>query len=150
MLGSNYKEQLEFLMQQVAWEIQLPATMDRFFQETGPANSIKDDERVAARLRVRTKCLLLSELPLPAFPRPAEPIGIYMSDISRHGLGFLASESLLPEEEVRLILPTFWLRAIIARTRRLGPNCYEVGARLTSRHDPNLDAFQLQNELVPL
>ena len=117
-------------MRDTAWDIQLPATMDRFFQETGTVNGIKGDERRAARLIVRTKCLLIPELPLPAFPRDSTAEGIYTSDISRHGVGFLASQQFLPEEEVRLILPTFWLRAIIARARRLGPNCYQIGARL--------------------
>lgn len=150
MLGSNYKEQLERLMREVAWEIELPVTMGRFFQETGPSNGIKDDERRAARLLVRTKCLVVPELPLPAFPRTETPLGVYMADISRHGLGFLASEPFFPEEEIRLILPTFWLRAVVARSRRMGPKCYQVGARLTSRHDPSNDAFQLERELVSL
>lgn len=142
MLGSNYKEQLERLVQEVSWDIQLPPALERFFQETGPRNAIKDDQRRAARLIVRTKCLLIPDLPLPAFPRDENPIGIYTSDISRHGVGFLASIPFLPEEEVRLILPTFWLKGVIARSMRLGPHCYQIGARLISRHDPSIDAFK--------
>ena len=143
MLGSNYKEQLERLIQGVSWDIKLPASMDRFFQETGPSNSIQGDQRRAARLVVRTKCILIPESPLPAFPRETNPIGVYTSDISRHGVGFIASKAFLPEEEIRLILPTFWLRATIARSYKVGPNCYQIGARLTSRHDPSNDAFSL-------
>lgn len=150
MLGSNYKEQFECLMREVAWKIELPATMSRFFQETGLSNGIEDDQRRAARLLIRTKCLVIPESPLPAFPRSEMPVGVYMADISRHGLGFLAAEPFLPEEEIRLILPTFWLRAVVARSRRLGPNCYQVGARLASRHDPSIEAFQLERDLVSL
>ena len=143
MLGSNYQELLACVMRDAAWDIQLPATMERFFRETGTASGIQGDERRTARLIVRTKCLLIPELPLPSFPRDSKAEGIYTSDISRQGVGFLASRQFLPEEEVRLILPTFWLRAIISRARRLGPNCYQIGARLVSRHDPTTDAFAI-------
>jgi hypothetical protein len=129
-------------MRQAVWEIQLPSHMERFFQESGPASSLPGDERRAARLRVRTKCLLVPESPLPAIPRSLEPMGIFTCDISRHGFGFLSPFQFFPEEEVRIILPSMWLRATVARGRRLGPKCFQTGARLISKHEPSPEAFE--------
>ena len=149
MLGIDYTDQLRRMTADVSWEIQLPEEMKNFFQESGPMPSMQGDERRAARMRVRAKCLAIYEVSLPAFPRSPNPLGVYTTDISRHGVGFLYSEPLLPEEEVRLVLPAFWLSARIARARRLGHKCYQIGARLLARHDPGPEAFDVQRrELV--
>jgi hypothetical protein len=148
VLGSNYSEVLQSLMQQVRWSIQLPPHMERFFQESGPVATLPGDERRAARLMVRTRCILIPESPLPAFPRSAEPAAVYTSDLSRNGLGFIAPQQYYPEEEIRLILPTMWLRGSIARSRRLGPHCFQIGARLLSKHEPSLEAFSVLDELL--
>jgi hypothetical protein len=146
VLGSNYPEVLQSMMQQVTWTIQLPPHMERFFQESGLVASLPGDERRAARLMIRTRCILLPEAPLPAFPRPGIPAAVYTSDLSRNGIGFLSPYQYYPEEDVRLILPTMWLRGTIARSRRLGPNCFQIGARLISKHDPDMGAFSVLNE----
>ena len=143
MLGIDYSERLQELTQRISWQIQLPEEMSGFFQESGPMSSMQGDERRAARMRVRTRCLALSEVRLHAFPRPALPEGIYTTDISRHGVGFLSNHQYFPEEIVRLLLPAFWLTARVVRARRLGPKCFQVGARLVQRHDPSDEAFQV-------
>lgn len=144
MLGSDYTEHLQRLIDDICWSIELPAGMENFFRETGPLPSMAGDERKAARLRVRAKSVAISEVRLHAWPRQTDPYGVYISDISRYGVGFLSAEQFFPEEQVRLILPAFWLVAQVARVRKLGPNCYQIGARLLRRNDPNMTAFDVQ------
>lgn len=148
MLGNDYKEQLDHLIKQVDWLIELPENQPRFFQESGPTAGVEGDQRRAPRLIIRTRCIMIPELPLPAFPRSLEPQGVYTSDISRHGLGIVAPIQLYPEERIRIILPTFWMQVIVARARRLGDHCCQIGATLVSRHDPSMDAFTVQPETV--
>jgi hypothetical protein len=69
MLGIDYSERLESLMREVVWDIELPATMERFFQQSGPTNGVWGDQRRASRLLVRTRCLLIAQSNLPAIKR---------------------------------------------------------------------------------
>lgn len=143
MLGKDYPSDLQRSLTTVAWQIELPAAMSGFFQETGTVPSIPGDERRAARLLCRTRCILIPEAPLPALPRQREPMGIYLNDISRYGAGFISPIQFFPEEQVRILLPTFWIRARVMRGRYLGPHCYQIGVQLISRHEPDASAFQL-------
>jgi hypothetical protein len=135
---------LRELSERTRWEIELPEALEDFFQEAGPMPSMPGDERRAVRLRVRTKSVMLSEVALPAIPRGTQPFGIYMSDISRYGAGFLAAEQFFPIEQVRLLLPTFWLSVRVVRARRLGPRCFHIGTELMKKHEPGVEAFQFE------
>lgn len=142
MLGIDYSQDLQLMMEQVRWNIQLPPSLANFFQESGITSAVADDERRAARLLCRTRCLLLPELLLPSRLQAVSPQGAYLSDISRYGIGFLTTTQFFPEEIVRLLTPTFWIRAKVARGRYYGPRCVLSGCILLSRHQPDLKAFQ--------
>lgn len=141
MLDGDYQRLLGKLMAGLPQRIQLPAECQNFFDTTGPAAPHPRDERNSARTRVRTHGVLYPERPLPAFPRPAEPVAIYTGDFSKTGFGFLAADQYYPGEEVRILLATFWMRVTIRRCRRLGEACYELGGSLTARRDPSAEAF---------
>jgi hypothetical protein len=143
MLGHDYKEQLDCLIKRVDWLIELPENQPRFFQESGPSAGIEGDQRRAPRLIIRARCIMIPESPLPAFPRSSEPQGVYTSDISRYGLAIITPVQLFPEEQIRIILPTFWMQLVVARNRRLGDHCFQIGATLVSRHDPSPHAFNV-------
>lgn len=143
MLGSNYPEDLQRVMQGLAWDIQLPPSLSNFFQETGASTSIVGDERRSARLLCRTRCIVIPERSLPTFPRLAIPVAAYLSDISRHGAGFVSTQQYFPEEIVRILLPTFWIRTKVTRGRYLGPKCFQTGVALLSRYDPSPEAFRV-------
>lgn len=84
---------------------------------------------------------MLHEQGLPAIPRPAKCFGIYTGDFSHNGIGFLTPHQLFPEETVRILLPSFWMRIHVVRARRLGRCCFEIGGTLIRRCDPSEDAF---------
>lgn len=142
MLGRNYSQLLAQLIGQTSWGIELPECLERFFQETGLAQSSPMDERRGGRVRIRTRALLIPEGGVPAIHRSTKPLGIYTCDFSKQGIGFLASEQFYPTETVRLLLPTFWMRLEVVRCRYMGKTCYDNGSTLLERHEPSVAAFE--------
>ncbi|WP_372720819.1 hypothetical protein [Novipirellula sp.] len=143
MLEVNYPQRLSGLIEQVCWDIQLPVELSEYFASNGEAsNSFPTDERSNQRISIRTRALLWSEVTLPFCPRPRHPVGIYTRDFSRTGAGFLSSVQFFPEEELRIVLPTFWVRVRVTRVRRLGESCFEIGTILLHKYSPSGDAFE--------
>ncbi|KAA1260671.1 hypothetical protein LF1_32110 [Rubripirellula obstinata] len=142
MLDSDYPTQFGDLIQSVRWDIELPMQWQDFFEQRGEVPSYVDDDRSSQRLKVRTHGIAWVERSLPFRSRSTEPIGVYTRDFSRNGTGFLSSFEIFPEENIRIVLPTFWCRLHVRRARRITSKCYEIGAALVSRHDPSLEAFE--------
>ncbi|MEM9644984.1 MAG: PilZ domain-containing protein [Planctomycetota bacterium] len=142
MLESDYLAQFAQLIGDVDWDIMLPRQWQDFFEEKGHIPTCPDDDRSNQRFRLRTHGLLWFDDPLPAFPRPTGAIGIYTCDFSRQGCGILTSVPLLPGENVRVVLSTFWTELHVVRTRRITRQCFEVGMTLSRRHDPSESAFR--------
>lgn len=143
MLDVDYQTRLGQLIQATDWKIELPAEWHDFFEERGPISSHSLDKRRHQRMRVRAAGLLWFDEPLPAFPRPAGPIGIYTRDLSRQGLGIVAPLQLYPEEKIRVLLPTFWVELRAVRSRRITATCYVVEAQLIAHHEPSASAFDV-------
>ncbi len=141
MLEFDYTKRLESLIHSLDWQIQLPPIWADFFDEVGESGALANDERQNRRMKVRTLGVLHFERQLPSIPRTETSIGIYSRDFSRRGSGFVSPQQLYPQETVRLILPTFWLRLLICRSRRVGPACYEIGGELIEQNLPNSKAF---------
>ncbi len=141
MLGINYTERLEALIDRLDWSIELPPNWSGFFDETGESSSLVDDQRQNRRMKIRTLAVMHLEHRLPAIPRPELPLAAYTRDFSRRGCGFIAPVQLFPQEMVRLILPTFWLRLLIVRARRVGNHCFEIGTELIEQNKPSNAAF---------
>lgn len=149
MLESDYLAQYTDLINHLPWDIELPQQWTNFFKEKGHMPSCVGDERKHQRFRLRTYGVMTFWKPLPAFPRPTDVIGVYTSDFSRQGCGLLTSFPLLPEEEVRLVLPTFWAVLSVVRVRRITRKCYEIGTELMSRNDPSEEAFEKVKVATP-
>jgi len=130
------------LIARTEWSIELPEQWSGFFKESGLSASTVGDARRGGRVRVRTHGVAVPEKTVPAIPRPFKALGIFTSDFSRHGFGFMADRQFFPTEVVRIILPTFWMRVNVVRCRRLGTLCFENGAELVQRLDPSDRAFE--------
>ncbi len=141
MLEIDYSTRFGDLIQSVDWDIELPQEWADYFDQRGDVAAYLDDERQNQRMRVRTHGLLWFDHSLPFLRRDGSVVGIYTRDFSRQGCGFLMPFELYPEERVRIVLPTFWVHLRVARSRRITSKCYEIGAKLLQRHDPDAQAF---------
>jgi hypothetical protein len=116
--------------------VRLPSKLDEAFEKTGPVPAIPGDVRSGGRLYCRGsghRAALEYRQTLPALPREAAWHGVYTTDFSRRGCGFLHSEVLYPGERMRLILLTGLRRVIeVAWCRRIDESCYAVGSRFVA------------------
>lgn len=145
MLDSDYQQHLGTLIKSLDDEIQLPLSLSKFFEETGPITPIANDRRRSVRTRVRTRCVIVPEYWLPAFPRCETPELAYTRDFSKTGFGFLLHKQLYPGEHIRVLLATFWMEVRITRCRRLGERCFEVGGELVHTNEPSEEAFDFDH-----
>ncbi|MEO9594397.1 PilZ domain-containing protein [Rhodopirellula bahusiensis] len=143
MLDFDYPECYAEVVRATNWEIDLPEDWEDFFLETGVAPMNYRDQRQTQRRIVRTCGLLYFEKSLPSLSRDLNPLGIYTRDFSKSACRIISPIELFPEEEVRLILPTFWLQLRVVRVSRHRSNCFEIGMRLLNRNSPSRDAFVL-------
>jgi hypothetical protein len=118
------------LIEQIPCRLILPPRLAAALAETGYQQVAHVDERRAARYRVCVRTVLQIRQSLPAFPRQATAGGAIVRDVSRTGLAVIYHEQLFPQEIVRVWLPTRRLEGTVARCRRLGPRCFEVGVQL--------------------
>ena len=150
MLAVDYQAKLEQLLHSLNWNIEIPDEWSDYFEDTGRPAVFADDQRHNQRLKIRTCGVMWFEKSLPIRPRSKEPFGIYTRDFSRQGTGFLSPCEIYPEEQVRIVLPTFWVQVKVARTRRINSHCYEVGAVLLLQHDPDEKAFMSSPPQIPV
>ncbi len=141
MLAVDYQTKLEQLLSSLDWNIEIPVEWSDYFTQTGRPSAFVDDQRHNQRLKIRTCGAMWFERSIPIRPRATLPLGIYTRDFSRYGTGFLSPCEIYPEEQVRIVLPTFWVQLKVARTRRINKRCYEIGATLMMKHDPDAGAF---------
>ena len=141
MLEVDYQTKLEQLLSSLEWKIEIPVEWSDYFTQSGRPSTFVDDQRHNQRLKIRTCGAMWFEKSIPIRPRATMPTGIYTRDFSRYGTGFLSPCEIYPEEQVRIVLPTFWVRLKVARTRRINKRCYEIGSMLMVKHDPDVDAF---------
>lgn len=134
MLGDETaRRQLTEALSACRCSVRLPAEWADFFEKSGPAPGAFDDRRQFPRLNLRGVAALRYRQTLPSLPRPAGWHRVYTKDICRGGLGFLHGEQLFPRERMTILLPDASSRAIeVVRCRRVGPDCYEIGARFVA------------------
>lgn len=141
MLAEDYSARFSALIESIDWQVELPRDWSDFFDQRGEAAAFAGDARNNRRLLVRTPGVLWFERPVPFRQSLREPIGVYSSDFSRRGIGFLAPFEIYPAEHVRIALPAFWVQVAAVRARRITSKCYEIGAELIQQHDPDPALF---------
>lgn len=135
--NENSSEKLNFPLANAPCLVRLPPQWEDFFEKTGWVPAILPDRRRFPRVYLRTQALLVYRQTFPALPRPAIAYTVYTKDISRGGIGFLHGEQLFPSEQMILILPDGKARLIqVVRCRRIGPNCFEIGAQFAGNPSP--------------
>ena len=111
----------------------LPDFLRDDFERRGLAATGRDESRRYPRYHVRGhayRAAIRYCQSLPALARPPAVAGVLTTTISRGGVGFLHSEQMFPQEQAQLVLANGAGRMIqVSWCRRLGPRCFEVGAR---------------------
>ena len=136
-----YRTKLADLIHSLDWRIEIQVEWTDYFEDTRRSASVSGDQRHNQRLKIRTCGILWFEKAIPIRSRKKTPMGIYTRDFSRQGTGFLSPCEIYPEEQVRIVLPTFWTQFRVARARRVNAKCYEIGTVLSRQHEPDSDAF---------
>ena len=121
----------------VPLRVRLPASMARFFSETGYMPTAFIEKRSHARMRVRCESMITS-VSAPAFvKREFVATRVLVKDLSRGGVGVLSHQQMWPTETFFIELNNRRLRARVVRCRKLGESCYEVGAIVSAIENLN-------------
>ncbi len=150
MLGIDYTDQFNELVESVPWTIDLPDTWENFFSERGECQAYAGDGRKHRRMKARSYGIMWIQEPFHAIKRPTAAIGMYTKDFSQRGCGMISPIEIYPGEVLRIVLPTFWLTLRVMRCCRVQSQCFEVGGVLIRQSAPSEDAFDLHHERVPL
>jgi hypothetical protein len=104
------------------------------------AISCAGDDRKQPRRKIGTSGVLWFEE--SHLPRSSHHIGIQTCDLSDDGACILAPFQVFTGEKIRIALPRFWVQVTVVRSQKVTDTCYEIGAMVTAKHDPGLDAFE--------
>jgi hypothetical protein len=92
-----------------------------FFKCSGPSPRFPEDQRQFHRFYLRLRAILR---------RGTSELGVYTTDVSRAGIGFISPVQLLPLERVALCLPNRREMSLEAtRCHRLEKRCFLCGTR---------------------
>lgn len=102
-------------------------------QYAANATPLENDQRRFPRLAcggAQAKAALEYRTTLPGRPREATAWGIYPVSVSRGGMAFLHSEQLFPGEKFTVRISAEKTYEVeVARCRRIGPRCFEIGTK---------------------
>lgn len=111
---------MELAWEQVEQKTELPDELNDFFDQRGTMHPRPGCRRAYLRFYLRGQAIL---------ERQGKLLGVYTTDASRQGIGFLSPLQLLPKERCRIQLPkTKEFHIEVVRCRRISEACYECGA----------------------
>lgn len=133
MLDAIDLEDCQRVIDSVPCLVEVPSAYADLLQEEGYAAPSPMEERKYARYRFCRPAALQIIEDLPLLPRMRKIGGSYLVSISIGGAAVLFDEQLYPREQVRIWIAADALTGTVARCRRIGPKCYEVGIILDER-----------------
>ena len=133
MLDAIDVEDCQRVIDSVPCLVEVPSALAELLQEEGYAAPSPMEERKYARYRFCRPAALQITEDLPLLPRMRKIGGAYLVSVSIGGAAVLFDEQLYPRERVRIWIAAEALMGTVARCRRVGPKCYEVGVMLDER-----------------
>lgn len=133
MLDAIDVEDCQRVIDSVPCLVEVPSALAELLQEEGYAAPSPMEERKYARYRYCRPAALQIIEDLPLLPRMRKIGGAYLVSVSIGGAAVLFDEQLYPRERVRIWIAADALTGTVARCRRVGPKCYEVGVMLDER-----------------
>lgn len=130
MLEIGYDDRLSDIQDGLPCEVVLPEWWKNIEKGKASAPIMESDLRRFLRLGAPgvAVCELLCNL--PAIQRATAFMKVYTKDISRGGIGFFTSLQLYPGEDLIMWTRAGKLSYSVARCRKHGDRCFEVGAKV--------------------
>ncbi|MEW4562537.1 hypothetical protein AB1K70_08425 [Bremerella sp. JC770] len=117
------------MMRNLPFDVQIPRAKLEELSKSGPAVPTNSDQRRFVRFRQLKRAILKCEPTFPEVERSEQLSLGLITNISKDGIGLLYHMQLYPKERFVLRLENSGLmRFSVARCRKLGPKCYEIGA----------------------
>lgn len=116
-------------LRDLPFNVQIPRSKLEALGKSGPAATTLSDQRRHVRFRQLKRGIVRCEPTFPSIQRSTElSLGLVVT-ISKEGVGLLYPMQLYPKERFALRMEGSGLmRLTVARCRKLGPNCFEIGA----------------------
>ncbi len=138
--GDDQLQRLIKVVGPLTFELKMPSSPEEYFSVSGAVPTMWQDQRRFVRKHLRVVAAIQYRRSLPAHPRSAQWHKVVTRDLSRNGVSFLHSEQIFPLEQLLLVLPDCKPRCIeVVRCRRLGDQCFQVGASFIQRFRPQTD-----------
>jgi hypothetical protein len=129
MLEENYSGKLALLLERLQPCVELPEGWTDYFTRCGALPTAPEERRQFARRCLREEAICELGKSLPAIDRRHEFSKVFLKDISRGGVAFLAAQQLYPGEHLTLWTRGGKLPCSVVRCTRHNDRCYEIGSR---------------------
>ena len=128
MLVEHRSPTFEQLVEALTMRIQLTDVLRKTLSsERGATSTNLFELRSTSRFRCNGKCVVSMSPNSYRMPGQESQSLAIVRDISRKGIGLIAHQQLYPEQLLDLLLESARVEARVARVRRAGPFCFEVG-----------------------
>ncbi len=136
MFSVELGQSLDQMLEVIPMKIQVPESLQAALEiERGVVDSSPFEARRTARFRCRgTAVILLLESPINFVNQELEA-AVIVRDVSRTGLGLISHQQYFPEQRLMIVLENTRIEGKVARARKLGPCCFEIGSLNVSKKD---------------
>jgi hypothetical protein len=124
------KESFEDQLKLIPIDFVIPVRLREELQRKGLGVAMRDESREFPRFRTNGPAIFSWENSPPALENPHPTRQVVVRDLSRTGVGILTSSQWFPEELGKLQFAIGDMVVKVMRARRLGPRCFEIGARI--------------------
>ncbi len=135
MLVEHRSPTFEQLVESLEMRIQLTDVLsETLSSERGATSTNLFELRSTSRFRCNGKCIV--SMSPGSYRMPGQELQslAIVRDISRKGMGLIAHQQWYPEQLLDLLLENAKVEARVARVRRTGPFCFEVGL-IIAKHE---------------
>ena len=139
MLVENRQHSFEQLIATLEMRVQLTESLiESLGTERGVTRTNPFEHRRAARFRCNGECI--TKISEQSFQMPGQESESHaiVRDLSRKGMGIIAHQQWYPEQTVEVQMPKASLTARVARVRKIGPFCFEVGLFIVGHESSEL------------
>jgi hypothetical protein len=129
-MAKTVKESFEEQLKQIPLDFILPPRVREDLQRKGIGAAMHDDNRESPRFRTNGPAIFTWDSSPAAINNSRVARQVIVRDLSKTGIGILTSCQWFPQEVGKLQFAIGDMVVKVMRARRLGPRCFEIGARI--------------------